>query len=169
MPVSHWRELFARTIRANNSRQCETGLNRTVCSGITDKKRLRHFRDFRLYLTLTFDLLKSLGPLWNILIFTWSKLGSFWRTVPQTDIPTCVAPPNSTGCKWRQEKNDYEACIHYTYILTSPYKYSYLLTYKCFCKCFSKIVLFKAYCTRMYGCQLWSSSFRFSIHLISCI
>ena len=28
----------------------------------------------------------------------------------------------------------------------------------------SKIVLFKAYCTPMYGCQLWSSSFQFSLN-----
>jgi len=28
----------------------------------------------------------------------------------------------------------------------------------------SKIVLFKAYCTPMYGCQLWSSSFQYSLN-----
>jgi len=28
----------------------------------------------------------------------------------------------------------------------------------------SKIVLFKAYCTLMYGCQLWSSLFQYSLN-----
>ena len=37
----------------------------------------------------------------------------------------------------------------------------------CVCVYDSKIVLFKAYCTPMYGCQLWSSSFQYSLNKLN--